>query len=751
MKKENRKVAFSQDLIVKCIAFAFLSYTLIQIFFNPDDWIIYQSPTFNPFQIIIATLRTHWLFFLLWNALIIIFALIFQRGFQKYTFNEKLLQNILNSAADGIILIDENGEIVDTNPATEKIFGFSESEMAGQNISLLMPEPQNIEHNSYIKNYMKTGKAKVIGIGRETLGKRKNGAIFPIDLTVSEVRFENRRLFTGIIREISKRKEAEKKLDVQFKRQTALSEFELAVNKSGEFREMLDYLVQAIKEHLPADGGACVMLWKDDKQSPQIYSINMGSKKKDETIKQILFSKKHLREAAVNRRPLIVSEINQDESPLHDLLLENDIHAYAEVPMYAEGKVIGVLYAFEKQKRKYTREDFEFLLALANRAAIFIEKFNLYEDLKSSNQLLQIQKGELQALLDSTGGAIALISPEMQFIILNQIFAELFGIDLKEIDTYQLNTFITQIKNIFKEPDAIISRIYDTLDKTVPNFSDSFFQIWPFERELGLFSRPVQTADGEYLGRLFVFRDVTQEREVDRLKSEFISMVSHELRTPLTSIHGSLGLINGGVTGVVSAQTKALVEIAYKNSERLIQLINEILDLEKFESENVGFDYEVIDLIPLVIQSIQLNSAYADQYGVKFKIVKSIPEAKVFADTDRVMQVITNLLSNAAKFSPRDGTVEISVTKQLQSIRCAITNYGPAISSEFRKNIFQRFAQGDSSAAREKGGSGLGLYISKEIIKKLDGKIGYRSKEKLGTTFYFTLPEWKGMPKEDNL
>jgi PAS domain S-box-containing protein len=742
MKKKNRTITFSANLIGISFVFAVFSYSLIQLFYKGEEWVVVRSSVFDPLQIILGTLKFHWLSFLLWNGLIVFCGVIVRKGFQRYSSNEKKLRYVLNSAVDGIILIDEKGEIKDTNPAAEKIFGYPETEMIGQNVSMLMPEPYQFEHTGYIKNYLRTGKAKVIGIGRETVGKNKNGQIFPIDLAVSEVVLDKQRLFTGIVRDITARKRLENKLEIQYFRQTALSEFDLAINQTHELQNMLNHVVRAVRNFLPADAGACVLIWKSTEEIPHVCSINLGSIEKNDALKQILFGAKHYQAVVKKCKTLIVDEIKVGKSTLHKLLLENDIHSYTEIPLCTGNKVLGVLYAFNKQKRKLLKEDLDYLLALANRAAISIVKVNLYEDLRTTNRLLQNQKGELQALLDSTGGAIALVSPEMQFITLNQNFVELFGIDPEEISSYQLKTFISQVKNLFKDPEAVISRIYDTVNNAPQKFSDSFTQIWPVQRELGLFSRTVRAASGEYLGRLFVFRDVTHEQEVDRMKSEFVSMVSHELRTPLTSIHGSLGLINGGVTGDLSEQTKTLIEIAYKNSERLIRLINDILDVEKAESGKMIFDNKVIDLIPIIKQAIQFNSAYSDQYGVKLQITDSIPEALVFADSDRLMQVLTNLLSNAAKFSPAEGTVEISITRRSHNIKIEITDHGSGIPKDFRKRIFQRFAQGDASTTRKKGGTGLGLSICKAIVEKLNGKIGYTSKENMGTTFFFTLPEW---------
>ncbi|MEB3338357.1 MAG: PAS domain S-box protein, partial [Leptolyngbyaceae bacterium] len=151
---------------------------------------------------------------------------------------------------------------------------------------------------------------------------------------------------------------------------------------------------------------------------------------------------------------------------------------------------------------------------------------------------------------------------------------------------------------------------------------------------------------------LAIVRDITERKKIESMKNEFVSMVSHELRTPLTSVRGSLGLIIGGVAGEIPAQAKALIEIAHKNSERLVLLINDILDIEKIESGKMDFHLQPLDLIALVEQAITANQAYADQHGVKFVLQPTVLKAKVNADSDRLTQVLTNLLSNAAKFSP---------------------------------------------------------------------------------------------------
>lgn len=237
-------------------------------------------------------------------------------------------------------------------------------------------------------------------------------------------------------------------------------------------------------------------------------------------------------------------------------------------------------------------------------------------------------------------------------------------------------------------------------------------------------------------------QDISKRKEVERLKNEFISTVSHELRTPLTSIRGSLGLIAGGVAGALPERARGMIDIAYKNSERLVRLINDILDIEKIESGKMVFHIKPLELMPLVAQAIEANRAYAEQYQVSFVVTAALPGAKIAGDADRMMQVLTNLLSNAAKFSPPGEPVEISVRRVARGIHVGVRDFGPGIPPAFQNRIFQKFAQADSSDTRQKGGTGLGLSIVKAIVEKHGGVIAFDTIPGVGTTFYFELPEW---------
>ena len=243
-------------------------------------------------------------------------------------------------------------------------------------------------------------------------------------------------------------------------------------------------------------------------------------------------------------------------------------------------------------------------------------------------------------------------------------------------------------------------------------------------------------------GRLFtgIVRDITERKEIDRMKNEFISTVSHELRTPLTSIMGSLGLVRGGALGEFPEKARGLLDIAYNNSDRLVRLINDILDIEKIESGKLDDPDETVDIMPLVEAALDANTGLCDQYRVSFTLSERLDGARVIANRDRLMQVLTNLLSNAVKFSPPGGCVEIAVSREGDNLRIAVTDRGPGIPDEFHDRIFQKFAQADSSDDRQRGGTGLGLSICKAIVERYGGTIGFETEMHRGTTFHFTLP-----------
>jgi PAS domain S-box-containing protein len=244
-------------------------------------------------------------------------------------------------------------------------------------------------------------------------------------------------------------------------------------------------------------------------------------------------------------------------------------------------------------------------------------------------------------------------------------------------------------------------------------------------------------------------RDISLRKQMERLKDEFVSTVSHELRTPLTSISGSLGLLVGQWAGKLPESAARLLTIAHTNSQRLVRLINDILDIEKIEFGRVVFKLGRIDVVTLVEQVIEGNRGFAEGYDVRVRLETASDDAEVNADPDRLAQVITNLLSNAIKFSPVDGEVLVTIQKHGDAVRISVRDHGGGIPTDFKRRIFQKFAQADATSTRQKGGTGLGLSIAKQIVERLDGKMSFDDAPGGGTIFHVELPAWDGRPEWD--
>jgi PAS domain S-box-containing protein len=238
-----------------------------------------------------------------------------------------------------------------------------------------------------------------------------------------------------------------------------------------------------------------------------------------------------------------------------------------------------------------------------------------------------------------------------------------------------------------------------------------------------------------------IVRDITDRKQAEMAKNEFVSIVSHELRTPLTSIKGSLGLIQGGALGALPEKVKSMTDIAYANCERLVELINDILDMEKIESGKMDFQMQPMEIESLFSAVMQITEGLEEAYEVRFEFPDKPHTRSVTGDKDRLVQVMSNLLSNAAKFSAPGDTIEITCEKRNGGLRISVSDRGSGIPEEFKDRIFQKFSQADQSDTRAKGGSGLGLSISKAIVEQHGGVIGYDDRAGGGTTFVIDLPE----------
>ncbi len=230
--------------------------------------------------------------------------------------------------------------------------------------------------------------------------------------------------------------------------------------------------------------------------------------------------------------------------------------------------------------------------------------------------------------------------------------------------------------------------------------------------------------------------------EVEHLKEELISIVNHELRTPLTSILGSLSLVTNQTLEDVPIKTKDLIDIAYNNCVRLVGIINDILDMEKIAAGKMEFSFETVSLRELIEYAVKSNIPYAQKFNVKLTVIDELPyNSKIYVDKNRFFQVMTNLISNAVKFSNPNGEVLIKLNKQNNFLRISVQDFGVGIPEKYKSRIFDKFTQAAHVSNRSRGGTGLGLNITKSIVDRFSGKISFESELGKGSTFFIDLRE----------
>jgi signal transduction histidine kinase len=227
---------------------------------------------------------------------------------------------------------------------------------------------------------------------------------------------------------------------------------------------------------------------------------------------------------------------------------------------------------------------------------------------------------------------------------------------------------------------------------------------------------------------------------MEQMKDEFVSTVNHELRTPLTAMLGAVGLAASGRFGAISPQLDRLLSVVKSNGDRLGALVNDILDFEKVSSGKMRFDLKPHPVAGLLERSIAANRPYADLHGVTLQLQPIVAEPEIAVDHDRFLQIMANLLSNAAKFSARGATVRIEARANQGRCRISVIDHGIGIPKAFRSALFERFAQADGSDNRAKGGTGLGMAIAKHLTEHMGGTIGFESEENVGTAFHLEFP-----------
>lgn len=415
--------------------------------------------------------------------------------------------------------------------------------------------------------------------------------------------------------------------------------------------------------------------------------------------------------------------------------------------------ITGMVNAFprvDSTSRRLPFDQQDEIGVLARAFASMSAQVSSYQDsLKRVNEELEHKVAERTAELQSVAGRYqnivenmvdGLITIDTQGVILsfNRLAENIFGYQEDEVIGSKINLLMPEPYH--SAHDEYIRHYLATGEKKVIGIGR---EVEGRRKDGSVFPIDLAISELHIEGeRVFsgIVRDITERKRIEKMKNEFISTVSHELRTPLTSIRGSLGLICGGAVGEIPEQASEMLKIANNNTERLLLLINDILDVQKIESGQMVFKCRCISVLSLLKQAIEENQAYGTQYGIRYELAPHCEDMHVYADRNRLLQVMSNLLSNAAKFSPAGEVVEVGVEQLQGLVRVSVSDHGPGIAPEFQAALFDRFTQCDSSDTRAKGGTGLGLNIAKAIVEKHGGYIGFESTPDVGTRFYFELP-----------
>jgi len=365
-------------------------------------------------------------------------------------------------------------------------------------------------------------------------------------------------------------------------------------------------------------------------------------------------------------------------------------------------------------------------------------RLNLAE-IESARERAIATVGRLQAILESVGEAIIMVDVRGVCVVANHKIGGVLGMAAEQLTGRSVHELRAMASRSFRTSGALDWNVGPGGGAPVEIGTAIVETREEHPRVFHEFSAPVQSDEGKVIGRIYVYRDITKETEVDRMKSDFIATVSHELRTPMTSIKGSLGLVLGGVAGPLPEDVRELLTIAMNNTDRLVRLINDILDISRIEAGKMEIRRSPQSVADGVHRAVVEMQGYADQRSITMTTVIPDDLPRVMADPDRLQQVLVNLLSNAVKFSEVGSIVTVTAGREPGGVWVRVEDSGPGIAPEQQAQIFEKFHRIDNAASRRTGGTGLGLAICKAIIEEHGGQIWVESEMGKGSAFTFTL------------
>ncbi|MDY6901077.1 MAG: response regulator [Cyanobacteriota bacterium] len=672
-------------------------------------------------------------------------------------------QKIFHTSPECIKLVAADGTLLEMNPAGLEMIEADETAIGKNIYSVIAPEYRQAFEN-FNKSVCEGNKGS---LEFEIIGCKGSRRIVETH-AVPLIDPENGKLVQlAITRDITARKQAEaerEKINLLIKakvqQQASVAQLGQSALLNKDISTLMDETVALVAQSLDVE--FCHIL--EILPSGNVMRLGAGVGWDKGLVKLALLSfNDSPTDMLLTKEPVIIEDLRQEtrfNSPT--LLEEHGIISGVSVPIFGVHETYGILGVYTSQKRAFNQDDIYFLQAVANVLFGAIEKQHIETTLRKAkqelenkvaertaelvrmNECLQLELGERQraqaqfsGILEIASEAIICIDSNQCITLFNQGASEIFGYSVSEVLGKPLDLLLPERSveahrhhvEDFGKSQSSSRKMGERREIYGRRKNGSEFPAEASISKLDLGNKTVYTV---YL------QDVSHRKQVEQMKDEFVSIVSHELRTPLTSIHGSLGMLATDLIPLGSEESKRLVQIATDSTERLVRLINDILDIERIESGKIKMSKQIYEVNDLIRQSIDVVRPLAEK--AKVELSTENVSLKIRVDADRIIQILTNLLSNAIRFSSPGDTVAITAVEQGSEILFTVKDNGRGIPEDKLEIIFERFQQVDSSDSRNHEGTGLGLAICLSIIEMHGGKIWAESIMGAGSTFYFTLP-----------
>ena len=664
---------------------------------------------------------------------------------------------ITRNMAEGICLVRaDNGVIVYANPKFEQMFGYDCGELNGQHVSIVNYASESVTAED-VNQAIRSAVLQNSEFSYEVQNVKKDGTPFWCSATCSVFNHsEYGDVLVAVHQDITVakhleevRQEAEAALLQKSRKENLLWRITQGIRQSLDLNAVLNTAVTEISETLQTDRTAIYRFNHDWSGDFIFESVGEGWVKLIGSDIQKNCADTYLQETHGglfrNHENFLVNNIYSAElQPCHIELLEHlQAKSYAVFPIFLRETLWGLLAIYQNTApRQWQSWEIELLEQIASQLSIAIQQSKLYRQLQVELQERQqaeatIREAERRwrSLLDNVqlivvgldiGGNVNYVNPFF-LKITGYTHPEVLGKNWFENFLPPSNQQSTQV--VFSE---VLAQKYH------PYYQNPILTKSGEERFIAWNNTMLQDSEGNIIGTISIGEDITERQKLEEIKNEFIGIVSHELRTPLTGIKMSLGLITSGVYDKNPEKSRRMIEIALLNTNRLVNLVNDILDLERLDSGRAIVEKTVCKAADLMQQAVDSIQALATQQQISLIVTPT--DAEVWGTGDAIVQTLTNLLSNAIKFSPADSTIHLSAQNQTDFVLFQVSDRGRGIPADKLELIFGRFQQVDASDSREKGGTGLGLAICRSIVEGHGGKIWAESILGEGSTFCFTLP-----------